>query len=113
MSLYRSKVYPPVISYKGGVGRCAQAKQWGGTLGPWLQKGAEFLLNGHKNAESDAELKSSDAASLVIEHVQENTVPKRQSSRVGPQADPPMYQFSLPHEKKIFQKKLKKLIAQE
>ena len=41
----------PFHRYNGGVGRCAQAKQWGWTQGQWPQKSAEFLLHMIKNAE--------------------------------------------------------------
>lgn len=37
--------------YNGGVGRCAQTKQWVWTLGRWPKKSAEFLLHMLKNAE--------------------------------------------------------------
>ena len=47
----------PFRQYNGGVGRCAQAKQWGWTQGWWPKKSAEFLLHMLKNAESNAELK--------------------------------------------------------
>uniref|UniRef100_H0XJ88 Large ribosomal subunit protein uL22 n=1 Tax=Otolemur garnettii TaxID=30611 RepID=H0XJ88_OTOGA len=59
-----------------GVGRCAQAKQWGWTQGWWPKKSAEFLLYMLKNAESNAELKGFDVDSLVIEHIQVNKAPK-------------------------------------
>ena len=88
----------PFHRYNGGVGRCAQAKQWGWTQGRWPRKSAEVLLYMLKNAESNAELKGLDVDSLVIEHIQVNKVPKMQrrtykSSRL----DPPLYELSLPH----------------
>ena len=43
--------------YNGGVGGCAQAKQWGSTQGWWPKKHAEFLPHMFKNIESNAELK--------------------------------------------------------
>uniref|UniRef100_A0A2I3GTF5 Large ribosomal subunit protein uL22 n=1 Tax=Nomascus leucogenys TaxID=61853 RepID=A0A2I3GTF5_NOMLE len=57
----------PFRRYNGGVGRCAQTKQWGWTQGRWPKKSAEFLLHMLKNAESNAELKGLDVDSLVIE----------------------------------------------
>ncbi|KAM7113781.1 large ribosomal subunit protein uL22-like [Molossus nigricans] len=60
----------------GGVGRCAQAKQWGWTQGWWPKKSAEFLLHMLKSAESNAELKGLDVDSLVIEHIHVNKAPK-------------------------------------
>ena len=48
----------PFRHSNSGVGRCAQAKQWGWTQGRWPRKSAEFLLHMLKNAESNnAELK--------------------------------------------------------
>ena len=47
----------PFRRYNGGVGRCAQAKQWGWTKGRWPKKSAEFLLYVLKSAESNAERK--------------------------------------------------------
>eukprot|EP00069_Balaena_mysticetus_P020050 bmy_12483T0 len=68
----------PFRCYNGGVGRCAQAKQWGWTQGRRPKKSAEFLLHMFKNAESNAELKGLDVDSLVIEHIQVNKAPKMQ-----------------------------------
>ncbi|XDC53946.1 hypothetical protein R6Z07M_005128 [Ovis aries] len=68
----------PFRRYNGGVGRCAQAKQWGWTQGQWPKKSAEFLLHMLKNADSNAELKGLDVDSLVIEHIQVNKAPKMQ-----------------------------------
>ena len=66
----------PFCRYNGGVGRCAQAKQWGWTEGRRPKKSAEFLLHMLKNAESNAELKGLDVdvdvESLVTEHIQVN-----------------------------------------
>uniref|UniRef100_A0A674J8B2 Large ribosomal subunit protein uL22 n=1 Tax=Terrapene triunguis TaxID=2587831 RepID=A0A674J8B2_9SAUR len=69
----------PFRRYNGGVGKCAQAKQWGWTQGCWPKKSAEFLLHMLKNAESNAELKGLDVDSLVIEHIQVNKAPKMRS----------------------------------
>ncbi|XP_050636106.1 60S ribosomal protein L17-like [Macaca thibetana thibetana] len=66
----------PFQRYNGGVGRCAQAKQWGWTRSRWPKKSTEFLLHMLKNAESNAELKDLDVDSLVIEHIQVNKAPK-------------------------------------
>ena len=59
--------------YSGGVGRSAEAKQWGWTQGQWPRKSAEFLLHMLQNAEGNAELKSLGVDSLVIEHIQVST----------------------------------------
>merc|ERR1712198_162007 len=66
----------PFRRYTGGVGRCAQAKQWKTTQGRWPKKSAEFLLQLLKNAESNAEYKGLDTDHLVIEHIQVNRAPK-------------------------------------
>ena len=66
----------PFCRYNGGVGRCAQAKQWGWTQGRWPKKSDEFLLHMHKNAESNAEFKGLDIDSLVIEQIQVNKAPR-------------------------------------
>ena len=47
----------PFRRYNGGVGRCAQTKQWGWTQDQRPRKSAEFLLHMLKNAGSNAELK--------------------------------------------------------
>jgi large subunit ribosomal protein L17e len=62
----------PFQQYNGGVGRCAQVKQWGWTQGQWPKKSAEILLHLLKNAE----LKGLDVDSLVTEHIQVNKGPK-------------------------------------
>nr|XP_060622763.1 large ribosomal subunit protein uL22-like [Anolis sagrei ordinatus] len=122
--------------YNGGVGRCAQAKQWGWTQGHWPKKSAEFLLHMLKNAESNAELKGLDVDSLVIEHIQVNKALKmcrrtyRAHDRINPYMNSPCHiemiltekeqivlkpEEEVAQNKKISQKKLKKqkLMARE
>ncbi|KAK2097658.1 60S ribosomal protein L17 [Saguinus oedipus] len=126
----------PFRRYNGGVGRCAQAKQWGWTQGRWPKKSAEFLLHMLKNAESNAELKGLDVDSLVIEHIQVNKAPKmrrrtyRAHGRINPYMSSPCHiemiltekeqivpkpEEEVAQKKKISQKKLKKqkLMARE
>ncbi|CAD7688679.1 unnamed protein product [Nyctereutes procyonoides] len=118
----------PFHRYNGGVGRCAQAKQWGWTQSQWPKKSAKFLLHMLKNAESNAELKGLDVDSLLIEHIQVNKAPKvrcriyRAHGRINPYVSSPCHMMILtekeqiipkPEEeiaqkKKISQKKLKK-----
>lgn len=62
----------PFRRFNGGVGRCAQAKQWGTTQGRWPKKSAEFLLQMLRNAESNADYSGLDVDRLVIEHIQVN-----------------------------------------
>jgi len=66
----------PFTRFAGGVGRNAQAKQWGVPQGRWPEKSAKFLLNLLANAESNAELKGLDVDALTISHVQVNEAPK-------------------------------------
>ncbi|KAK7895771.1 hypothetical protein WMY93_021096 [Mugilogobius chulae] len=119
----------PFRRYNGGVGRCAQAKQFGWTQGRWPKKSAEFLLHMLKNAESNAELKGLDVDSLVIEHIQVNKAPKmrrrtyRAHGRINPYMSSPCHiemiltekeqivpkpEEEVAQKKKVSQKKLKK-----
>ncbi|ELV10706.1 60S ribosomal protein L17 [Tupaia chinensis] len=131
-----SKQCVPFRRYNGGVGRCAQAKQWGWTRRRWPKKSAEFLLYMLENAESNAELRGLDVDSLVIEHIQVNKAPKtcrrtyRAHERVNPYVSSPCHiqmiltekeqivpkpEEEVAQKKKTSQKKLKKqkLMAQE
>ena len=122
--------------YNGGVGRCAQAKQWGWTQGWWPKKSADFLLHVLKNAESNAEVKGLGVDSLVIEHIQVNKAPKmrrrtnRAHGQISPHLSPPCHtemiltekqqivpkpEEEVAQKKKTSQKKLKKqkLMARE
>uniref|UniRef100_A0A8D2K8V9 Large ribosomal subunit protein uL22 n=1 Tax=Theropithecus gelada TaxID=9565 RepID=A0A8D2K8V9_THEGE len=112
----------PFRRYNGGVGRCAQAKQWGWTQGRWPKKSAEFLLHMLKNAESNAELKGLDVDSLVIEHIQVNKINPYMSSPchiemilTEKEQIVPKPEEEGAQKKKISQKKLKKqkLMARE
>ncbi|XP_061044351.1 large ribosomal subunit protein uL22-like [Eubalaena glacialis] len=115
----------PFCRYNGGVGRCAQAKQWGWTQGRWPKKSAEFLLHMFKNAE----LKGLDVDSLVIEHIQVNKAPRmwhrtyRAHGQINPYMSSPCHiemiltereqtvpkpEEEVAQKKKISQKKLKK-----
>merc|ERR1712062_768144 len=119
----------PFRRYSGGVGRCAQAKQWNTTQGRWPKKSAEFLLQLLKNAESNAEYKGLETDHLVIEHIQVNRAPKmrrrtyRAHGRINPYTSSPCHievvlvekeqAFSKvadaePEKKKVSQKKLKR-----
>lgn len=59
-NVQKQKECVPFRRFNGGVGRCAQAKQWGTTQGRWPIKSAQFLLELLKNAESNAEFKGLD-----------------------------------------------------
>uniref|UniRef100_A0A8C8ZCS1 Large ribosomal subunit protein uL22 n=1 Tax=Prolemur simus TaxID=1328070 RepID=A0A8C8ZCS1_PROSS len=110
----------PFRQYNGGVGRCAQPKQWGWTQGRWPKKSAEFLLHMLKNAKSNAELKGLDVDSLVIEHIQVNKAPKmrRRTYRMiltEKEQIVPKPEEEVAQKKKMSRKKLKKqkLMARE
>ena len=83
--------------YNGGVGRCAQAKQWGWTQGRRPKKSTEFLLHVFKNSENNAELKGLGVDSLVIENIQVNKAPKMRCStyrahdRINPYVSSPCH----------------------
>merc|ERR1712179_655777 len=87
----------PFRRYNGGIGRCAQAKNFGATQGRWPKKSAEFLLQLLKNAESNAEYKGLDTDHLVIEHIQVNRAPKmrrrtyRAHGRINPYMSSPRH----------------------
>ncbi|RKP13258.1 ribosomal protein L22/L17 [Piptocephalis cylindrospora] len=67
----------PFRRFNGGVGRCAQAKQFGTTQGRWPAKSANFMLDLLKNAEANAEVKGLNMESLVLRYVQVNQAPKQ------------------------------------
>merc|ERR1719337_174 len=62
----------PFRRFKSGVGRCAQAKEFGVTQGRWPQKSCKIMLGLLKNAESNAEFKNLDTENLSISHIQVN-----------------------------------------
>ncbi|KMQ91225.1 tyrosine-protein phosphatase non-receptor type 14 [Lasius niger] len=82
----------PFRRFNGGVGRCAQAKQFGTTQGRWPKKSAEFLLQLLKNAESNADYKGLDVDRLVVEHIQVNHAPclRRRTYRAHGRINPYM-----------------------
>ncbi|CAD7671958.1 unnamed protein product [Nyctereutes procyonoides] len=109
----------PFRCYNGGVGRCAQAKQWGWTQGRWPKKSAEFLLHMLKNAESNAELNGLDVDSLVIEHIQMNKAPKmrhrtyRVHGRINPYMSSPCHIEMILTEKEQIVPKPEEEVAQK
>ncbi|CAD6234284.1 hypothetical protein G9C98_001489 [Cotesia typhae] len=82
----------PFRRFNGGVGRCAQAKQFGTTQGRWPKKSAEFLLQLLRNAESNADYKGLDVDRLVIDHIQVNHAPclRRRTYRAHGRINPYM-----------------------
>uniref|UniRef100_A0ABI8ARC8 Large ribosomal subunit protein uL22 n=1 Tax=Felis catus TaxID=9685 RepID=A0ABI8ARC8_FELCA len=109
----------PFRRYNGGVGRCAQAKQWGWTQGRWPKKSAEFLLHVLKNAESNAERKGLDVDSLVIEHIQVNKAPEmrrrtyRAHGRISPCMSSPCHLEMILTEKEQIVPKPEEEVAQK
>jgi large subunit ribosomal protein L17e len=67
----------PFRRFKGGVGRTAQAKEFGVTQGRWPVKSVKFVLDLLKNAEANAVSKGLDAEKMIIKHVQVNQAPKQ------------------------------------
>lgn len=59
----------PFRRFNGGIGRCAQAKQWKTSQGRWPEKSCRFLLDLLKNAESNAVFKGLEVDNLVVRHV--------------------------------------------
>uniref|UniRef100_T1E7L5 Large ribosomal subunit protein uL22 n=1 Tax=Anopheles aquasalis TaxID=42839 RepID=T1E7L5_ANOAQ len=82
----------PFRRFNGGVGRCAQAKHWGTSVGRWPKKSAEFLLQLLKNAEANADYKGLDVDRLVIDHIQVNRAPclRRRTYRAHGRINPYM-----------------------
>ncbi|XP_035582145.1 60S ribosomal protein L17-like [Zalophus californianus] len=109
----------PFCCYHGGVGRCAQAKQWGWTQGWWPKKSVEFLLYMLKNAESNTQLKGLDVDSLVIEHIWVNKVPKMQHriyrahGWINPYMSSPCHTKMILTEKELVVPKPQKEVAQK
>ena len=109
----------PFCRYNGGVGGCAQAKQRGWTQGRWLKKSAEFSLRMLNNAESHAELKGLDVASLVIEHIQVNKAPRMRRrtysahGRINPYRSSPCHIEMILTEKEQIVPKPEEEVAQE
>ncbi|KAG4074163.1 hypothetical protein HA402_014368 [Bradysia odoriphaga] len=91
-SVTEKKECVPFRRFNGGVGRCAQAKQFGTTQGRWPKKSAEFLLQLLRNAESNADYKGLDVDRLVIDHIQVNRAPclRRRTYRAHGRINPYM-----------------------
>lgn len=66
----------PYLRYAGGVGRHAQAKQFGTTKGRWPEKSVKIILDLLKNLEASADSKGLDVDNLTLWHVQVNRAQK-------------------------------------
>ncbi|KAJ3130754.1 60S ribosomal protein L17 [Physocladia obscura] len=82
----------PFRRFSGGVGRTAQAKEFGATQARWPVKSAEFVLGLLKNAESNAEVKGLTVENLVVRHIQVNQAPpqRRRTYRAHGRINPYM-----------------------
>jgi large subunit ribosomal protein L17e len=67
----------PFRVFNGGVGRTAQAKEWGTTQARWPVKSVEFMLDLLQNGEANAKTKELDTSKLVIQHIQVQQAPKQ------------------------------------
>lgn len=87
----------PFRRFNGGVGRCAQAKEFGVTQGRWPIKSAKVLLNLLKNAEANADVKNLDTENLRVEHILVNKAQKcrrrtyRAHGRINPYKTQPSH----------------------
>eukprot|EP00010_Vexillifera_abyssalis_P008740 CAMPEP_0201545704 /NCGR_PEP_ID=MMETSP0173_2-20130828/2129_1 /ASSEMBLY_ACC=CAM_ASM_000268 /TAXON_ID=218659 /ORGANISM="Vexillifera sp., Strain DIVA3 564/2" /LENGTH=142 /DNA_ID=CAMNT_0047954175 /DNA_START=184 /DNA_END=612 /DNA_ORIENTATION=- len=87
MSLTRAKTYLnnvlkhkeaiPFRVFTGGIGRSAQAKNYGTTQVRWPTKSVEHVLGLLQNAESNAEMKGLDIDALHVTHIQVQRAPKQ------------------------------------
>ncbi|KAF7721546.1 60S ribosomal protein L17 [Apophysomyces ossiformis] len=66
----------PFRRFNGGVGRTAQAKEFGTTQARWPVKSVKFVTDLLKNAESNAEAKGLNVEELFISSVVVNQAPK-------------------------------------
>ncbi|KAG0165130.1 60S ribosomal protein L17 [Apophysomyces sp. BC1034] len=66
----------PFRRFNGGVGRTAQAKEFGTTQARWPVKSIKFVTDLLKNAESNAEAKGLNVEELYISGVVVNQAPK-------------------------------------
>jgi large subunit ribosomal protein L17e len=67
----------PFTRFNGGIGRTAQAKQHGRTMGRWPVKSVKVLLGLLENVKNNAATKSLNLDSLIVSHIQVNQAPKQ------------------------------------
>ncbi|ORX72713.1 50S ribosomal protein L22, partial [Linderina pennispora] len=67
----------PFRRFHGGIGRTAQAKAFGATMGRWPAKSAKFLLGLLENVQANAEAKGLNVEELVVKHILVNAAPKQ------------------------------------
>ncbi|KAJ9067244.1 60S ribosomal protein L17 [Entomophthora muscae] len=80
----------PFRRFHGGVGRCAQAKEFGTTQGRWPVKSAKILKDLLTNLAANAENKNLDKELLKIKHIQVNQAPhqRRRTYRAHGRVNP-------------------------
>mmetsp|Transcript_41055 Transcript_41055/g.36391 ORF Transcript_41055/g.36391 Transcript_41055/m.36391 type:complete len:185 (+) Transcript_41055:56-610(+) len=88
----------PFKRYRYGVGRTAQAKEFGGNgLGRWPEKPVKVLLGLLHNLQANAAVKGLDDDKLVVSHILVNKAPKgrrrtyRAHGRIGPYLNSPCH----------------------
>ncbi|KAI8338029.1 50S ribosomal protein L22 [Chlamydoabsidia padenii] len=87
----------PFRRFNGGVGRTAQAKEFGTTQARWPVKSVKFITDLLKNAESNAEAKGLELDQLYISSVIVNQAPKhrrrtyRAHGRINPYMTTPSH----------------------
>jgi large subunit ribosomal protein L17e len=87
----------PFTRYRYGVGRTAQAKEFGYTLGRWPEKSCKVVLGLLQNMQSNAAIKGLDEDKLIISHALVNKAPKgrrrtyRAHGRIGPYQNSPCH----------------------
>ncbi|KAJ1967060.1 60S ribosomal protein L17B, partial [Dimargaris xerosporica] len=67
----------PFRRFNRGVGRAAQAKEFGTSQGRWPIKSCNFMLELLTNVKANAEAKELDISRCVIKHIQVNQAPKQ------------------------------------
>ncbi|GAA93523.1 uncharacterized protein L969DRAFT_95826 [Mixia osmundae IAM 14324] len=89
----------PFRRHNGGVGRTAQAKQFGATQGRWPVKSARYIKALLKNAESNAAVNELEVEDLYIRSIQVQEAPKtrrrtfRAHGRINPYQGHPCHMF--------------------
>ncbi|CAD8049285.1 unnamed protein product [Paramecium primaurelia] len=66
----------PFTRFNGGVGRTAQAKEFGRSQGRWPEKSVRIVLSLLQNLAANAQVKNLSNEKLIINHVQVNRAQK-------------------------------------
>ncbi|KAJ8942040.1 hypothetical protein NQ318_002794 [Aromia moschata] len=65
----------PFRRFKGGVGKCSQAKQFKTMTGRWPKKAVECMKDLLRNAAANCEFYGKDPDDFFIDHIQVNQAP--------------------------------------